>query len=197
MSFFPETATVPAGLETEEFVLRPLRTTDVALDHAALMVSKEMLRRWGRNTWPTDDFSLAENWEDLKKHEDEHLAREAFTFTVMDPTASECLGCVYLTPLPRLLRWAKVDEEEVAAVKADEASVRFWAIEPRLADDLDKRLFIALVGWLKRDWPFSRLLFRTTDLDTRQQALFAEASLPLRYILKLPNREGEYILYGE
>lgn len=43
---------VPEGLQTAEFLIRPLRTTDVELDYAAVMESKEFLRKWDQSTWP-------------------------------------------------------------------------------------------------------------------------------------------------
>jgi hypothetical protein len=45
MGFYPQGSQVPTELKTAEFLLRPLRTTDVALDYAAVMDSRAMLHR--------------------------------------------------------------------------------------------------------------------------------------------------------
>src|SRR2546422_5475768 len=100
VQFYPPDAVVPAARRTERLFLRPLRATDVERDYDAVMSSAEMLRRWSQSGWPADDFTLAQNRDDLRRHEREHDQRQAFTFTVLDPAGTRCLGCVYLTPLP-------------------------------------------------------------------------------------------------
>lgn len=197
MPFYPDDQPVPDGLTTDEFILRPLRTSDTERDHAALMVSKEMLRRWGGSEWPTDSFTLEENHADLLEHQQEHEQRIAFTYTVLAPDGEECLGCVYLTPLLRLLRRVGVSEEELATVGEGEAIVRFWTKEPRLADDLDVRLFETLRAWLPESWPFPRVLFSTNEQDERQLKLFGDKGLVRRYALDRPTLAGRTMLYGE
>lgn len=98
MVFGDENITIPTGLVTNGFLIRPLLATDVELDYAAVMESKEFLRKWEQTGWPADNFTLAENLEDLQRAEDRHVNREAFTFTVLNPTETECLGCIYIFP---------------------------------------------------------------------------------------------------
>jgi len=195
MSFYPQHAQIPDELRTKVFLLRPLRTTDVELDYAALMVSKEMLRRWSQSDWPTDDFTLEDNLKDLKRHEEEHLERKAFTFTVLDSTGSECLGCVYINPLARLLEYTKASEDDLAVVNDHESVVAFWVRQPRLSDDLDKRLLKALIDWFKRKWAFSGVAFSTNDQDTRQMCLFDESGLGQRYVLNMPGEAAKFLVY--
>ena len=99
MEFYPRNAAAPVERRTQRLFLRPLRASDVELDYDAVMSSAEMLRRWSQSGWPADDFTLAQNLDDLRRHEREHEERQAFTFTVLDPPGTRCLGCVYLTPL--------------------------------------------------------------------------------------------------
>ena len=180
MLFYPEDAQVPAGLRTGEFVLEPLRTTHVELDYAALMESKAMLRRWSQSDWPSDDFTLEENYKDLDEHEREHQQRVAFTYTVLNPEATECLGCVYIRPLAPFLE----QEDARAAPEAGpyRARTAFWVRQSRLADDLDRRLLLALISWFERDWAFSRVVFFTSGRDERQMRIFAEAGLRQIYV---------------
>ena len=103
MVFGNENFTIPARLVTDGFSIRPLLATDVELDYAAVMESKEFLRKWDQSGWPADDFTLAGNLEDIQRHEREHNNRESFTFTVMNSTETECLGCIYI--YPRTARW--------------------------------------------------------------------------------------------
>ncbi|MGH2620941.1 MAG: hypothetical protein ACRDHG_10290 [Anaerolineales bacterium] len=80
MDFYPVSAPVPQAMRTSRLLLRPLRATDVELDFDAVKSSAEMLRRWGQGGWPADDFTLAENLDDLQRHEHEHNEREASKF---------------------------------------------------------------------------------------------------------------------
>jgi hypothetical protein len=196
MGFYPQGSQIPTELKTAEFLLRPLRATDVTLDYAAVMDSRSMLRRWGGGRWPADDFTLADNLADLKGHEEEHLAGIAFTFTVMNLAETECLGCVYIDPLIRLHRQSNAGTTDLAAVRDNEAVARFWVRQPQLVHDLDRRLLQALLNWFEEEWAFSRLLFRTNERDERQAQLLLDAGMRQLYALDIPGRTGKYVVYG-
>lgn len=153
--------------------MRPLRATDVELDYDAVMSNAAMLRSWSQSDWPADDFTLAQNLEDLQRHECEHEAREAFTFTVLDPAGTRCLGCVYLAPLPDPARPA-------CAAAAYPVRVGFWVRASEVANGLERHLFGCLREWLATEWRFDGILFVIADAETRQAALFAEAGLQMR-----------------
>ena len=191
MPFYPSDALVPAELRTHEFLLRPLRTTDVGLDYDAVMSSAEMLRRWSLSDWPCEGFTRRDNLADLKWHEGEHEERIAFTFTMMAPDWSECLGCVYVKPLlPRLCP---------AGVQLGDypACVSFWVRKSRLRDDLDARLLAALREWFAAKWRFSGIAFRTSDQEVRQLRLFAKAGLRLRGEVESSDGAGQWLVYTE
>lgn len=182
---------VPFSLTTAEFMLRPLTAAHTELDHAALMTSTELLRMWSGTDWPSDDFSLDENRLDLERHEREHREGVAFTFTVLTPGETECLGCVYVTPLWFL---QETNAEVLGAVSLDEAVVGFWIKQPRLADDLDRGLLAVLRRWFAEEWDFSAVYFSTREMNARQLKLMSEAGLPERFRLSIPNR-GSFILF--
>ena len=195
--FYPADAAVPDTFQTAEFVMRPLRVSDVELDYAAVMDSKDMLRRWSASSWPVDDFALEGNRRDLEWHEREHLERKAFTYTVMAADRAECVGCVYIDPLAWLLRWGKASEAERTALGDDEAVVCFWARQSRLADGLERRLFDAIRDWLARpEWAFSRVVYRTSETDTRQIELFTGAGLRCVYVAQPADHASRYVVYG-
>lgn len=192
--FYPIETPVPAELRTDEFVLRPLRTTDVELDYEAVMDSREMLRRWGGGSWPADDFTLSGNLADLQEHESEHEQRVAFTFTVMNPAETECLGCVYLIPLQKIRYWM---DDGLSGENDDfMALCRFWARQSRLADGLDGRLFDALRQWFGEKWQFKKVYFRANEHDTRQRALLVNGGLDLVYDFQIPGQNGRNFIYG-
>ena len=182
MQFYPEGATVPQGLTAEEFKLRPLRESDAEIDYAALMDSKSMLRLMSQSGWPEDDFTIEKNRKDLREHEKEHDEGTAFTYTVLDPTESTCLGCVYIEHLKE------------GPMKGDYvAMLRFWVRQSHLDRDLDRLLLKHLIDWFKDEWAFSRVIFSVADADKRQVQLATESSLQL--VHAYGNKWSEFLLY--
>lgn len=179
MTFYPAPLPVPAALRTAEFLLQPLQPIHVELDFAAITSSRDMLRRWSNTPWVQDDFTLAENYRDLARHDSEHQRRESFTYTVLNPLATECLGCVYITPATHPLRHLSCEAEfSGAALPASQvATVSFWVRQSLLQEDCDRRLFSTLQTWFTQDWHFTQVLFLTSQQDTRQISLFMQASL--------------------
>jgi RimJ/RimL family protein N-acetyltransferase len=181
MQFYPDEAIVPKGLRTEEFHLRPLRVSDAEIDYAAVMDSKLALRIMSQSEWPPDDFTLEMNKRDLQEHEEEHNERTAFTYTVLDPTESICLGCVYITHLKE------------APIKGNHvARLRFWVRQSYLDDDLDRRLLKSLIDWFRNDWRFSRVVLTVADADERQNQLAKALSLQL--VHTFGNKWSEYLI---
>ena len=178
MEFYPANTPVPGEKRTNKLWLRPLRATDVELDYDAVMSSREQLRRWSQTTWPADDFTLAENLEDLERHEREHHEGVAFTFTVLNPEGTRCLGCVYITPLNEEAALRYVNATYVA-------NVGFWVRTSEIANDLDQHLLATLRRWLATDWPFEPVTFIVSQQDTRQAALLHEAGLEQRLAFEL------------
>lgn len=194
---FPTDLEVPAELVTEDFALRPIRAADAELDHAAVMESKEFLRTWEQSSWPEDDFTVAANREDLVKLEQRHAAHQAFTYTVMDPAGTECLGCVYLMP-PDARMYA---EGRITPVGDDRwgdygAMVYFWVRRSRLAAGTDRALLDALRLWLAKDWTVGRALVVTNEQFTQQVELIERTDLTLRFHVEERGKPGRYLAYG-
>lgn len=185
--FYPPDAPVPNTITGEGFILRPLTVDHTALDYAAVMESRELLRRWSGSTWPGDGFTLQENRADLDGHQREHQARAAFTYTVLDPAATTCLGCVYIKPnnVPEL------------NPRDDDALVRYWVRTSRQASGLDGRLLAALRDWRGHGFAFGRVFFHTNVDDPVQQALFTAAGLLPAGMATIPGRGGVYLVYCE
>ncbi len=98
----PKNFQVPEMLETDRFRLRMLTVADVDKDYEAVMSSVEHLRKTPTpptcGDWPSYSLTREEDLEDLKWHEEKHLNREIFTYTVMSLDETKCLGCVYIFP---------------------------------------------------------------------------------------------------
>ena len=193
MNFYPDNALIPENLRTDKFVLMPLTPDHVALDYAALMSSKEMLRIWSGSPWPSDGFTLAENREDLAWHWDEHQKRIAFTFTVLNPTEDECLGCVYIKSMVEAI--TSTSSVTVSTSSVTDALIRFWVAQPYLAQNLDKTLLLALRQWFATEWAFTDVFWHTPANNPQQITLFQTNGLQNLGKILLPNRGGEHILF--
>lgn len=173
MSLHPPGAPLPESLRTERLLLRPLRASDAALDYDAVMSDPAALRRWSQAGWPADDFTLEENRADLERHEREHREGVAFTFTVLSPDGTRCLGCVYIQP---------VRAEVLPHLPSSQwpAQVAFWVRASEVASELDRHLLATLRDWFAADWRFDLVLFAVARDDARQLALMAESGLARR-----------------
>jgi RimJ/RimL family protein N-acetyltransferase len=194
MPFYPADAATPAELRTEEFMLRMLRARDAALDYDAVMASRERLWQRSASLWPREGFTLAENLADLEEHEAEFHARVAFAYTMMNPDESECLGCVYINPLARILQRVGAPTADLACTRDDEAEASFWVRQSREADDLDKRLLAVLLPWLRRDFAFVRVVLRAFAAEERQVAIFEEAGLQV--VATYPAGDTQLLLFA-
>lgn len=193
---FSSTQTAPAGLVTDTFVLRPITASDAELDHAAVMESKEYLRTWEQSSWPADDFTVAANREDLASLEQRHTAGTAYTYTVLDPTGTECLGCVYIVPPDAAFlskaRITPVTEERWQDV---DAAVYFWVRRSQLAAQTDRALLDALRSWLADEWDLPHHLVVTNEQFTQQVELIESTDLRLRFHIAEPDKPGRYLAY--
>jgi len=163
--FHPAGAPVPEVMRTARALLRPLRTTDVDLDYDAVMSSAAELRRCRGSEWPRDGFTLEENLADLERHEREHIERKAFTYTVLNPEGTRCLGCVYIVPV-----WAEAAHMCGAAACA--ACVGFWVRASEIEHDLDKHLLAVLLECSAACGRSTASCSRTTS-RTRDKPLFS------------------------
>lgn len=185
-----------SGLTTDEFVLRPILATDAELDYVAVMESRDYLRTWEQTTWPEDDFTVDGNRADLEGLEQRHTERKAYTYTVMNPAGTECLGCVYLMPTDtRSFAGARITP--IGDHRWDDyaAAVYFWVRKSRLAAQLDRVLLDALRTWLVRDWNLGGHLFVTNEQFTQQVELIGQTDLALRFEIAEPDKPGRYLAY--
>jgi hypothetical protein len=193
---FSSTQTAPAGLITDTFVLRPITAADAELDHAAVMESREYLRTWEQSTWPVDGFTVAANREDLASLEQRHTAGTAYTYTVLDPTQTECLGCVYIVP-PDVPFLAKAQITPVAEDRWRDvdAAVYFWVRRSQLAAQTDRALLGALRSWLADEWGLARHVVVTNEQFTQQVHLIDSTDLRLGFHIAEPGKPGRYLAY--
>jgi hypothetical protein len=117
-----------AGFAGDGFIVRPLVPTDVALDHDAVMASREFLYHWEQDPpYPPVDFSVDDNLVDLQKMDEAHRNGSRYTYTVMNTAESEVLGCIYLLPNDdRLYRTAEVTSHDDGVVLGSALDLGEW-----------------------------------------------------------------------
>ena len=131
---------VPLGIETSDFVLEPLGPEHNDSDYDAWTSSLDHIVAtpgfpWG--SWP-HEMTADENRADLERHAEDFRARTGFTYTVLDPTSRDVIGCVYIYPV----RDSAADAQARSWVRASHAQ-------------LDAPLWRAVSEWLAADWPFA------------------------------------------
>ena len=149
--FVPGDFGVPQGLVEEAFVLEPLGPQHNVADYAAWTSSLDHIRAtpgFAEGSWP-HEMSSDENLADLERHARDFEARTGFTYTVLDPSDRDVIGCVYIYPV------RSADPSEPGTEPA--ASVRSWVSAARA--ELDVPLWRAVSAWIARDWPFTRVVY--------------------------------------
>ncbi|WP_051325203.1 GNAT family N-acetyltransferase [Glycomyces tenuis] len=196
MPFTMTDENVPEGLTTDDFILRPITAADAEPDYAAVMESREYLRGWEQTGWPADDFTVEANREDLEMLERRHAERRAFTYTVMDPAETECLGCVYFMPTDaRSFAGARITPVGDRRWEDYEAAVYFWVRRSRLETATDRALLDVLRTWPAKDWSLRGHLIVTSELFTQQVGMIERAGLQLRFTVEEPDKPGRYLAY--
>jgi len=142
--FVPPDFDVPLGLETPQFVLEPLGPEHNERDYDAWTSSMEHIAAtpgFADGSWPRE-MTLDENRADLQRHADDFRERRGFTYTVLDPTSRDVIGCVYIYPV----RDSDYDASTLSWVRVSHA-------------ELDVPLWRAVSEWLDSDWPFGRVQY--------------------------------------
>ncbi len=148
--FIPDDFAVSGGFETEEFRLRMLTINDVIKDYDAVMSSTEHCKSiWPDDNWPVG-LTIEQNLIDLGWHQKEFQMKRSFAYTVVDPTDTMVLGCVYVEPTCK---------------RGYDAAVYLWARQSELAGGLEIRLFAAVKEWIAKQWPFKTAGFPGRDIE--------------------------------
>ena len=142
--FVPADFVPPTSLVRERFRLEPLGPQHNTADLAAWTSSVDHIRAtpgYPDGSWPPPEWMSPErNLQDLERHAADFAARKGFTFTVLEPSGGDVIGCVYIYP---------------AQDPGFEAEIQSW-VRASCAE-LDGPLADALAEWLAEDWPWERV----------------------------------------
>lgn len=185
MSGFIHPDPIPESYLHNQFCFQILHPRHAELDYAALMSSKDFLRRWSQSEWPTDDFSLDDNLEDLAWHYEEHLNKIAFTYTILNQNQNTCLGCLYIKPIA-VIKELQLEEQKLLAPFSHFCS--FWVIDTIRGTQLDQLIFSGLIYWLDTCWQFPGLFFTSNPHIPEMEDLYKKQGMQCFLELERPNR---------
>ncbi|MDH3712925.1 MAG: hypothetical protein OET44_03645 [Gammaproteobacteria bacterium] len=149
----PDDFAVPASFVGDGYRLEMLTPAVAELDYDAVISSKGSLRTVfsANDPWPAHDLTLADNVADLRKHESEFHARQAFAYTVLAVSGDLCLGCVYIYP---------------STVARYDCEMYLWVRSSALY--LDEKLHNDMRAWLQSHWPFEQPAFPGREIPWTQ-----------------------------
>ena len=142
----PVDYSVPMRLVRKSYQLKPLGPALAQHDFDAYMSSIEHIRaNFGSGKWPYPGITMAEAVKDVEGEQERFQARKSFTYAVLSPDGKQELGCVYIQP---------------SREKEYDAVVAMWTTKKAFEGGLQTRLDADVRAWLKKDWPFQRVLYR-------------------------------------
>jgi hypothetical protein len=145
-TFVPADFKVPQKVVRAKYQLVPLGPALARHDFDAYMGSIEHIRSsFGSGKWPTPDVTMADAIKDVEGEQERFQARRAFTYAVLSPDGKQELGCVYIQP---------------SKDPAYDAQVRMWTIRTAFEAGLQTQMEKDARDWLKKDWPFRRVLYK-------------------------------------
>lgn len=164
----------------------PLTPALVEQDYAAVMRDIPMLRAWSGQDWPTEDFPIEWNLEDLQRHDREQQEGLALTYSVL--LGGVVQGCIYVQPLTEALAAREVALTDEAADVAGDIVVRGW-LHDRPAVDLIR----ATMWWLVTSQVVTARLWWQTNSECPDQ-LAACDELGLTDALQFAGTDRTWVL---
>lgn len=162
---------LPDEVVVGELTFVPLTPALVEPDYAAVMRDIPMLRAWSGQDWPTDDFPIEWNLEDLQRHDREQQDGIALTYSVLRDGVVQ--GCIYVWPLPGSLGGRGIEVPEGFVLPPDDVAVRGWLHDTPAAEFID-----ACCAWLTAaPFTFPRLWWQTNSECPAQLAACDELGL--------------------
>lgn len=184
--FYEFSKPLPEELITSDFILRPLASTDINLDFEAYIASPRTIKIHSMRLWEIENFSLEDDLELLRQHEERHLRREDFAFIILSPKLNLSLGCVYLLPLVKRHQQATDYGFDVRAVM-----VTFWTRDNLEEPGFSTNLVASIKQWLKDSWEFSDYVFRINSEEIESKQALEENGLNLCFKV---NRDNSHTL---
>lgn len=159
LSTFVPHGFVPQELvEQPAFILKKLCYSDAELDYKAVLSSVDLIRKIRGGDWPTSDLSYEDDLIDLGWHQREFEYSQSFSYTVLNKTRDQCIGCVYIYP---------IDKPWVNAPLGSDAVVNMWVTETAYQAGLYGKLFWFVKQWISENWPFQNPYYSNVEIPAK------------------------------
>lgn len=150
-------------------------------DYEAVMASKEELRIWSHSTWPEDEFSMEQNRDDLKLHEEDNRDHSAYGFMIYDQALEYCYGSLYLYPIARLLDYYLISSEDIGTLEKLDVRADFWLRSGK--EDHHQQIALEIKDWLQSTWKVAGVFTYREGMLGREQ-LYRSLSLKTDAIVR-------------
>jgi hypothetical protein len=158
----PAGYTVPTELAHADIRARAISRADLDDDVRGINASLEIIQRTRGGGWPTEPVSADYNYVDLVWHECEFREGFSFTYAVYD-SASQYLGCCYLSPMGRRTPLTeKLMEYDV--------DVSWWVTPEAYDRGFYTKLYLALRRWVEDAFPFRNAFYSNAEIPDVPEA---------------------------
>jgi hypothetical protein len=142
-----------------EVAIVPLTRGLLDLDLTAYCSSPRAIRAHSAGRWPTENFTREEDCRLIERHEEEHVAGDAYAYAILSADRTREMGCVYLRPLVPFLERTGT-RLCAGTVNVDRtAIVTYWVLDDDAARPPTERILDHLRGWLHQ-WDAADTVFR-------------------------------------
>ncbi len=180
-AIFTNSFIVPAWNNESKFRVFQTNSNFYESDYEAVMASKEELRIWSHSTWPEDDFTMEQNRDDLKLHEEDNRNHSAYGFMIYDNSLEYCYGSLYIYPISRLLDYYLVSREDIEALQKFDVRADFWLRSGE--EDHHQQIALEIKDWLLSTWKVAGVFTHREGMLTREQ-LYRGLSLKTDAIIR-------------
>lgn len=157
--FVPTLFTPPLRSQiSDEYYVEPINTSHTKEDlqiitHNAETIIK--LRGGSRHGWPTT-CTYEENYKDLAWLELCANYKQLFSYIIRDKER-KYIGCIYIYPIELFF---------AERVKDYDVDFSFWVTSEVYEQGKYESIFLNLIVWLKKDWPFEQksIYFRNKNI---------------------------------
>lgn len=192
MTIFTKTFSPPETLTTSTFRIFPTNNDFFQSDFEAVMANKEMLREWSQSSWPEDDFTLQQNFDDLAQHMDDNHTHAAYGYMIYSPDLERCYGSIYVNPIENISENYQISSEEESVIRGHQARIDCWIIDDE--SELEKTIIKALITWFDEVWKIHVLFTARPNLKKRIN-IYKELNRPLKLHVQSKTSEIALLLF--
>lgn len=187
---------VPAGLQGDGWLLRPLQMETAILTYEAYLTCPHLplsgddcCHEVAAYTWP-DHMQRVEQLEQAQR------SHRQFAYAILDAAGSRCLGCVLLRPIRPFLSRYQAPNHLLVRTSDNTAMVTFGLCHTLRQRPQRLALVRALHRWFLSAWEFDDHFFRLDPDDDQTVTAVEAAGLQPHFWMDVPLFSTHYVFYG-